>query len=159
MCWSSSAVSWGNGKYTKSNQVNWWQAFLPESWHDVVCQCQQNYIFWSLWPNGWDCLCCKIKGEVTNIHSCEQTCTEKPNQWTKMLLAATDHYLAHSQSLLLFTVGCQSARMTTFLCLHAKAAVSLLVSAYWGSFRNTSGQHTPNGSYTYTYSEVLLALP
>lgn len=44
-------------------------------------------------------------------------------------------------------------------CLHAKAVFLLLVSAYWGSFRNTSGQHTPNGSYTYTDSEVVLALP
>lgn len=41
-------------------------------------------------------------------------------------------YLVHSQHLPLFIIDCQSARMTTSFCLHAKAAVSLLVSAYWG---------------------------
>lgn len=50
---------------------------------------------------------------------------EKKRRWLPLI-----SYLAHSQSRLLFSVGCQSARMTTFLHPHAKAAVSLVVSAY-----------------------------
>lgn len=41
-----------------------------------------------------------------------------------------------------------------FLFLHASLSSLHAFHCIEGSFRNTSGQHSANGSYTYTYSEV-----